>query len=355
MSVPTTAVILAGGQGSRFWPISRKRNPKQFLSISSSGESLIQATARRLVPLVGEDNIVIVTNTLHEQQVREQIPYAHLLVEPVGRNTAPAILLAARWVKENRPGHVMISAPADHAVSSEENLRRTLSEVAELAADSPYLVTVGIEPTRPDTAYGYIQRGGEIGDRSFHVKRFFEKPSLERAEQYLDQGGFFWNSGMFGWRPEVFLDTAEEFLPELVQKFRELQPKDSGEFSEEEIAQLFEDIEGVSVDFGVMEHARNTAVVLAHPYGWNDVGSWDAWAEHFSKDSQGNLLHGDCIALEGQGNVVYSESRFVALVGAEDIVVIDAGDALLVCPRSKVQEVRKVVEYLNDEGREDLV
>lgn len=351
----TKMTILAGGQGSRFWPVSRMQRPKQFLSVSSDGESLIQSTSRRVVPLVSEENIWIVTNVVHEPMIKEHVPYAKIISEPIGRNTAAAIGLAALHAAYEDPETVLLCLPADHAVSDEEKLRQTLTDVVTLAKEKDLLVTVGIPPTRPDTGYGYIQRGDEIGKNAYRVNRFFEKPSLSRAEKYIEQGGFYWNSGMFGWRASVVLAAIEEFLPALYALLEELRPYIGTDQEEQQTAEVYEKMESISIDFGIMEHARNTAMVEARPYGWNDVGSWDAWAEHFDTDGDGNLLHGDTLAIDSKNCVVSSKDKLIALVGARDLIVIDSGDALLVCPRESVQDVRKVVKVLKEKGRKDLV
>jgi len=353
--IASTMVILAGGHGSRFWPISRSAHPKQFLSISPSGESLIRMTAERVKPLTSNERVLIVTNHLHEQLVREHVPYADLICEPRPRNTAAAIALAATVLQKKDPESVMVCLPADHAVTNPENLRRTLSEAIELAASGDNLVTIGIEPTRPDTAYGYIQRGETIGDCSFKVHRFFEKPSAERALQYLEAGDFYWNSGMFAWKVSTILKAIAEHMPELDKSCQRMS-KALGTTSESEVIdQEFNLLESISIDFGIMEHARNCLMVAAHPYGWSDVGSWDAWAEHFPTDANSNVLNGDVISIDNEGSLLYSSGRLVAALGVKDLVVIDSGDAVMVCPRQRVQEVRKLVDRLKAQKREDLL
>ncbi|NBW39379.1 mannose-1-phosphate guanylyltransferase [bacterium] len=365
MTTEVAAVILAGGQGARFWPLSRKDFPKQFLSLGESGDSLIQATVKRLEPLIPRERIVVITAQHLVSLVEEHTPGVQILAEPFGRNTAAAIALGAKWLSDQGFDGVMIALPADHAVKSDEKLIQTLRAATALAASSDELVTIGIQPDRPDTAFGYIQRGAPLeqessgtnsGGRVYSVKRFFEKPNERRARQYIESGDFYWNSGMFAWRPEVFLDALERFLPEMYAEFCAVEFPAECEQVTDVVEGLYSRIESISVDFGIMEHAKNVKVVEAFDYGWNDVGSWDAWAEHFQGDSEGNLLKGDCISLDGSGNIVSSDSgRFVALVGTEDLVVVDAKDATLVCPRSRVQDVKKVVEYLKKQKREELI
>ena len=347
-------VILAGGQGTRFWPISRKTRPKQFLSICTSGESLIQATSTRTSPLSTMGPPLIVTNVLHEPLIKEHVPEAEIICEPLARNTAPAIALAALYVRKQNENGIMISLPADHAVKDEKKLRETLSLAIEHANSSDDLVTIGIAPTSPNTAYGYIKKGETIAKSCNKVSRFFEKPNRERAQAYFDSGEYYWNSGMFVWKASTFLDAVDKFMPDLYQSLLVIDAALGTDKEEPVLKQEFEKIESISVDFGILEHAKNCTVVTADDFGWNDVGSWDAWAEHFSTDGDNNLLHGDALAIDSKDCVIHSDHKITAVVGAKDLVVIDSGDALLVCPRSKVQDVKKVVEELRKLGREDL-
>jgi mannose-1-phosphate guanylyltransferase len=258
------------------------------------------------------------------------------------------------------PEAVMVVLPADHAVSNEAKLLEALRAAMSIAAGSDLLVTVGIPPSHAHTGYGYIKRGAEIAPGAFRVDRFFEKPNLERAQKYCESGEFYWNSGMFVWKARCILDSIRQFLPDMhtaLMQIGTLLGKGS-RGSEDNVAlidHLFREMESISIDFGVLEHARNCAVVAAPDFGWNDVGSWDQWAEHFGHDQAGNLIHGDAVAIDSKTCVVHSQKRFTAIVGLEDVIVIDAGDALLVCARESVQDVRKVVEELKRRGRSDLV
>lgn len=353
--VSIQAVVLAGGHGTRFWPISRIKRPKQFLSISDDNESLISATARRLVPLVGEGAVWVVTNIEHKMLVEEHVPYAHILTEPVGRNTAASIGLAALHLRRVDPDTVMLLLPADHAVKDEEALRRTLLKAVDTAAQADQLVTVGIPPTSPHTGYGYIKRGKALAGGSYMVSRFYEKPNFERARRYVESGDFLWNSGIFAWNLDTIIGAIREFMPQLHEGLLKI---DAALHTPQEaaiVAEVFAGLESTSVDFGILEHARNCAVVTAEPFGWSDVGSWDAWAEHFTTDENGNLLRGDTVIVDSRNCVVHSEKSLTAVIGAENLVIIDAGDALLVCPRGKVQDVRAVVEELKRRNRRDLM
>ena len=346
--------ILAGGQGSRFWPISRAKCPKQFLSISTNGESLIQATARRLRSLAS-GGITVVTNNQHRELVLKHVPEARIISEPIGKNTAASIGLAAIESRLRDPEAVLIVVPADHSVADEQALLKTLQRAVLAASSGDRLVTVGIPPKYPHTGYGYIKRGQKIDDNCSSVSRFFEKPNLERAQQYLESGDYLWNSGMFVWRADTILASIREFMPQLYDGLTRIENAFNTPAYDQVVLEVFSELESVSIDFGILEHARNSAVVVADSFGWSDVGSWDAWAEEFEPDHQGNLLHGESVVVDSEDCVVYSKSSTIALIGCEDIVVIDSGDAILVCPRNRVQDVRLVVDELKKRGKVELV
>jgi mannose-1-phosphate guanylyltransferase len=348
-------VILAGGSGTRFWPVSRMERPKQFLSISETGESLIQATARRNMPLGGGNAPVwIVTNGLQEVITREHVPTARILTEPFGKNTAASIGLAAAHICKEDPNSIMVVLAADHAVQNEAVYQKTLEEAVRLAQVTDNLITIGIKPASPNTAYGYIKKGEHIQDNGFKVNRFFEKPSLERAMQYFDSPDFFWNSGMFAWKTSV-LRSLNEYAPQLFSGLSEYTEFIGTENEKKELKKFFEKIESISIDFAVLEHAKNCAVVCSDDFGWNDVGSWDAWAEHYSKDEKGNLVKGDVMIFDSENCIIRSDNRFVALVGCENLVVIECKDATLVCARDQVQDVKKIVAALQANGRFELI
>lgn len=355
----TVAVVLAGGQGSRFWPLSRGAKPKQFLSIAENGESLIQSTVRRVVPIVGSEGVRVIAHPGLHSLIREHVPSATIVSEPSARNTAACIGLAAvhALVESSGEDPVLVVLPADHAVKDEERLRSALTEAISHAAKSDVLVTIGIPPTEPHTGYGYIKRGPFLSGNAFKVERFYEKPSIERATKYLEQGGFSWNSGMFVWRAGVILKAFQDYLPQMHQgllKIKEILTV-GGKDSVRRVEEIFNSFESVSIDFGVLEHARNCVVIEAQEFGWNDVGSWSQWAENFATDAEGNLIRGDAVVIDSSGCVIRSDSRLIAAVGLKDVVVIDTGDALLVVARDSVQEVRKVVAELKLRGRNDLV
>jgi mannose-1-phosphate guanylyltransferase len=359
-----TAAIIAGGQGARFWPVSRNRRPKQFLSISPGGESLLQGTARRVASLVGNNPIIVVTNGLHEPLVREHLPTAIVIAEPVARNTAAPIGLAALWVERSNPDEVMIVLPADHAIQDDAKFVATLSAAVALATREDLLVTVGIPPTSPHTGYGYIQRGEPIaGSEAFQVRAFHEKPNLLKAREYLASGEFAWNSGMFIWRASAILKAIKQHLPKLSEALERIRPALGTPREAGAIKAEFDTLESISIDVGIMERAKNCAVVAAQPFGWSDVGAWDSWAEHFPKDPAGNVVNSgaqnaalqNTVLIDSSNCVVYSEQRVAALIGCQDLMVIDSPDGLLICPRDRAQEVRAVVDELKRRGQDRVL
>jgi mannose-1-phosphate guanylyltransferase len=347
-------VILAGGQGTRFWPVSRKKLPKQFLSISDDGRSLIRRTADRAIKIAKSDLMVVTTEPLREL-VSEHVPEARVIVEPEARNTAASIGLAVAHLKDLND--IMVVLPSDHVVENEEVFSSLLLEAANLANTQPLLVTFGIKPTSPNTGYGYIRRGGAINgfENAFFVRRFFEKPNLERARDYVNSGDYLWNSGMFAWSGKSILAAIEDEMPLLYQGVLKIRDAIGSPDEVKVTKEVFSDLENISIDFGVLEHVKNTAVIQASDFGWNDVGAWDSWAQYFSEDSAGNKIEGDAVTVESTGCIIKSKGRHVAVLGVKDLVVIETDDATLVCPRDRVQDVKKVVEVLNEKKREDLL
>jgi len=292
--------------------------------------------------------------------ITEHVSQAHIISEPLAKNTAACIGLAAVHALVTHPeiDPVLVVLPADHAVKDEEQLRACLSEAIVVAAQQPVLVTIGIPPTHPHTGYGYVKRGAHISGRTYSVDRFFEKPSLERAMKYVEDGSYSWNSGMFAWRASVILEAFKEYLPEMhdgLMKIKGLLESADSRAHESQIHELFASFESISIDFGVLEHSRNCVIVAAEEFGWNDVGSWDQWASNFAHDADGNLIKGDAVVIDSHSCVIKSDKRLIAAVGLTDTVIIEDGNALLVVSRSHVQDVRKVVDELKRRGRNDLV
>ncbi|HEY6838433.1 MAG TPA: mannose-1-phosphate guanylyltransferase [Geobacteraceae bacterium] len=355
-------VILAGGSGTRFWPLSRKKTPKQLMSVFG-GKSMLQRTVERVLPLKPK-RIIVVTNAAQARETGEQLDcfkpfHIDIIEEPVGRNTAPAIGLAASIIASHDPTGVMVVLPADHYIADEEGFRATVSQGREPAANG-YLVTLGICPVRPETGYGYIEAEEEWrGAGPYPVKRFVEKPPLEKAVEFLAAGNFYWNSGMFLWRADVILDQILAHLPELAASLASLtfssdiwEPEDL----QPQIDTIYRGIKGESIDFGVMEKADNVMVIPAD-FGWSDVGSWSALPEVLEGDDAGNVVMAahDQVAIDAAGCLVHGGGKLVALVGVRDLVVVETGDALLVCHRERAQEVKQVVGELERRGLKEYL
>jgi mannose-1-phosphate guanylyltransferase len=355
----TYVVIMAGGQSTRFWPLGRRRVPKQFLSITGPA-TLLQETARRLVPLVSWRGLLIVTSAEHAGEVHRQLPRVprdHVLVEPVGRNTAACIGLAAEWITERQGDGVMIVVPADHVIKDGEALRRALRAAASRAARDNRLVLLGVRPTRPETGYGYIEIGERVAGgkpATFMVRRFREKPGPVLARRYTADRRHLWNSGMFAWKASVFRTALERCLPTVRQALTGVWA--AGRDHRGRLRRAYRNLPAVSVDVGVLQPlsrqraAEPRIVAVRADFDWFDVGSWAAMPELWGCDTAGNAVMGKVLAIDSGDCIVYAPDRLVALVGVNDLIVADSGGALLVCPRQRAQDVRAVTRALPQRG-----
>jgi len=354
------AVIMAGGQGTRFWPRSRRQRPKQLLNILGA-QTMIEQTVARISPLIPPERIVVVAGEAHRDQLLaalSHLPVENFLFEPVGRNTAACVTWAALWLRQRAPEAVMAVLPADHVMRDEAEFRQILATAAAVAQTSSRLVTIGIQPTHPETGYGYIRVGADRlqveGRDVFRVERFVEKPSRDKAEQFVAERRYLWNSGMFIWRVDSILHEIQRYLPQLAS---ELQPVGTAQAADQQaaiIADVYPRLEATSIDVGVMERAQDVWVVPGS-FGWSDVGSWRALSEILPADSQGNVVVGAHRGLETSDCLIYSPNKLVATIGLANLVVIETDDVLLICPKTRDQDVRKLVELLEREGREEVL
>ncbi len=356
------AVIMAGGSGTRFWPLSREGKPKQFLSLTPVGRTLIQETASRLEPLVGSGRTLVVSGRRVEELLCEQLPSAALLLEPLARNTAPCVGFAAIKVLATLGDVPMICLPADHLIDDAEALRSLFNEASELARTEDVLITIGIQPDFPETGYGYIERGAARNKSSktgncFAVERFVEKPDLATAKEYMESGNYFWNSGMFVWRPSVVLQSFKEHLPELYRQLLDIQKAFGSANELEQCEAIFQKITPISVDYGIMERAKNAVMFSGKGLGWSDVGSWSAWMDCLKSnaDSEGNVARADSVFINSNRCATIGGKRLIACVGVDDLIVVDTDDAILICNRESAQEVKQVVELLKKQGRKELL
>jgi mannose-1-phosphate guanylyltransferase len=342
-------VVMAGGSGTRFWPKSRAHHPKQFLSIGSD-RSLLRQTVDRVRETTSADRILVVTAAAHAQHATSslpELPRENVLVEPEGRNTAPCIGWATRTILARDPTARVAVLPADHYIGDVPGFLSHLDAAFEAAADR--IVLFGIVPSHPETGYGYIKRGDAIGARVHRVERFVEKPNRPTAEQYLSEGTYLWNSGMFVFPASVMSAEIERHVPDLHALLRSL------ELEPGSLPSVYPRMPSISIDYAVMEKSDRIAVMPAQ-FGWSDVGSWDAAMEIRKPDEAGNVLEGDAIAIGAKNSMADARAgRFVALVGVEDVIVVDTEDAVLVIKRGDAQAVKNVVDLLKKKGRKELL
>lgn len=373
------AVILAGGSGSRLWPLSRQHLPKQFLSLDGNA-SLLQTTIDRLSPLIPAKNVLIVTQEAHAkgEAYHALLPYQSLF-EPVARNTAPAIALAAARLIADGSDPIMVVLPADHIIKDEVRFRAHLA-IAIDAAESGKLITFGIQPTRPDTGFGYVKvksrtettglrteqksptQSSVLGTESriYEVERFTEKPDEATAERFLKEGDYYWNSGMFVWRASVILAEIRQHLPAVYNVIQDIIAESGAPAAlqqatfQQAVEKHFSAMPSISIDYGVLERSSHVSLIPCD-IGWNDVGSWQAVHEIAAKDKNGNALQGNVIAVNCKNSLIRSEKRLVAAIGVEDLCVIETADAVLISKSDQTQDVRKVVDVLSQRGSTEHV
>jgi mannose-1-phosphate guanylyltransferase len=361
------AVILAGGRGTRFWPRSRTRTPKQLLNIVGA-ETMLEQTVARLRPLIPPEKIWTVTNAEQAASVRKQLPAParrRVLTEPMGRNTAAAIALAAIHVRHAAGGDALLAVlPADHYIANPERYRVIVRAALDMARDKGSMVVLGIPPTRPETGFGYIERMGEALDSRgfpvYAVRRFTEKPALAVAKEYAGSGDYHWNAGMFFWRASTFLNNLRNYLPKTHEALELLAANIGRQHYEKQLRAIYPKLENISVDYAILEPAtrepgKSRVFVIPAEVGWSDIGSWTAVYELLAKRAGENIFAGAGYSIDATGNFLWSPSKFVAAIGVRDLVVVDTPDALLICPRDRAQDVGKIVKKLEDERRKDLL
>ncbi len=356
----TFALIMAGGVGTRFWPKSRTKLPKQYLALTG-GETMIQAAVRRFRNLLPDDRIFVVTTKEQESLVNEQLPWVgkeNIIYEPMGKNTAPCIGLSAIHIQAHDPDAVMIVAPADHLITNTEEYQHVLKNGAKIIRENPSaLVTIGIEPTYPATGYGYIQRGeplqGNHGN-AFKVKAFAEKPNLEVAQQFYSSGEFLWNSGTFLWRADTILSELDELMPDLYDSLLKIKSVINKPDLHKVTEIVYKEIFSESIDYGVMEQASNV-IVLEGTFGWSDLGSWQEVFKLASKNKDGNVVFGKPILKNVTNSYIETSDRVVAVLGVDNLIVVDTPDALLICDRKHSQDVKWVVENLKHSKRKIIL
>lgn len=355
------AFVLAGGRGTRFWPLSVRRRPKQLLALTAEASSLLQLTTDRLQPLIPPDRQWVITSADLADAVRAELPRlpaSQVLGEPMGRNTAPAVALAAALLLERGEDAVFFVLPSDHVIGPREVFQNALRDAADLARREAVLVTFGIVPTRAETGYGYIETGDPLADATpaRRVARFREKPDRATAEDYLASGRHLWNSGMFAWRASVVADGLERHAPGLLGPLRALARSVAAGTTgfAAALEQAYEALPSISIDYALMERADN-AVVLPAAFQWNDVGHWLALRELNVPDAAGNAGRGRVVAIDAHDNIVHGEGRLTALLGVRDLVVVTTDRVTMVCPAERAQDVKLLLDRVEAEGLEEFL
>ena len=353
-------VIMAGGGGTRFWPLSRQKTPKQLLNLTGN-ELMVNEAVDRLSYVTDKKNIFIVTNATQVPPMLKategRLRPDHILSEPAARNTSACIGYAAMEIVRKYGDGIMVITPSDHFIKDDAEFARILSTAVNAAETSDKLVTVGITPTFPATGFGYIKFADAADTEAKPVMEFREKPDEETAKQYVASGVYAWNSGMFIWKASTILEKFRIYIPDIYADLEKIGNAMLTESEKAVIEEIYPNIRKISVDYAIMEPSASKGDVLVIPaeFGWNDVGSWDMMDVLHTPDAQGNVMVGDALAVESTNTVIYSSGRLVAAVGVNDLVIVETPDAVMVCPKSKAQDVKKIVDALNEKGRKELL
>ncbi|MCL2051614.1 MAG: sugar phosphate nucleotidyltransferase [Lachnospiraceae bacterium] len=351
-------VVMAGGGGTRFWPLSRQELPKQFLNLTGD-DLMVNETIARLQPTIDPKDIFIVTNISQAPLMREAtkgtILPDHILAEPAARNTAACIGYAAMEIRKKYGDGIMSVFASDHYIKDVAGFNQTLAQTINLAAETGRLITIGIKPDFPAVGYGYIKYNANEKTKNFHeVMEFVEKPDIMTARKYLNDGGYLWNSGMFTWKVSTILDYFEKLLPDIYECLTKIEADLLTEKEQETIAEIYPKIPKISIDYGIMERASGVLVVESG-FDWSDVGSWDALESLLAKDENGNITNRSQILIDTNNCVVYAKSKLIATLGVEDLIIVEAEDAIMVCHKNKAQSVREIPDELKKQGMEEFL
>lgn len=348
---------MAGGGGTRFWPLSRKQLPKQFLNLTGK-DLMVNLTFDRLARFVSPEDVFVVTNYIHADLTEElmdgRMKRDHILAEPAARNTSACIGYAAMEIVKKYGDGIMCILASDHYIKDEDTYVSVMKEAVKTAEETDGLVTIGIRPTFPSTGYGYIRNAKLDGKTYRKVEEFVEKPDLDTAKEYLTDGRYAWNSGMFVWKASTILSYFEKLLPDVYECLVKIGNAMGTADEAKVINEVYPNIPKISVDYGIMERADNV-LMLEGDFGWNDIGSFDTLPVVLDADENGNVCHGEHILLDSKDCICYAKNKLIATIGVENLVVVETPDTVLVCPRERVQEVKKIVEQLEAEGREEYL
>lgn len=351
------AVIMAGGIGSRFWPRSKEAKPKHLIRIFGNN-SMIQDTVDRISPIIPKENTFIITNRIQKPRVKAQlkdIPEENIIDEPFRKNTAACIALASLLIKQKNENAIIVNLPSDHLINDVTSFQKTILKAVEFAKKSDGLVTIGIKPSRPETGYGYIQIDERYVDNSvFPVLTYAEKPNLETARRFIIAGDFLWNSGMFIWRADIIFKELKKHMPDLYDEILKLESKIGAVDFDRELVGAYGQLKSISIDYGLMEKSDNVYCIKGY-FDWSDVGSWEEVYYLSDKDNDANVKIGDIYTEKTFGSYIFSPKKFTALIGVEQLIVINTNEALLICNRENSQEVKQVVDHLRMHNRADLL
>jgi mannose-1-phosphate guanylyltransferase len=358
---------MAGGVGSRFWPYGTRKLPKQFLPIADSSDTMLKMTVKRIQDFIPYERIFISTNEQYVGEVKKQvskIPHNNIIGEPVGRNTAPCVGLASVILKQFDEKAKMLVIPADHLIQNHEEFKKTVLAGLKFIEVNDAIITLGINPTHPETGYGYIQfvddsymnveADGFGKVRVYKVKTFAEKPTIEIAKEFLKSGDFLWNSGIFIFRSDIILKEIKRSLPDLFHELLKIEKEIHSNKFHTTLDKIFRQIKGISIDYGVMEKAKNVYVIKGD-FSWSDLGSWDEVFRIKPKDKSGNVIIGETHIKDSKNNLVVSHKGFVGVIGVDDLIVINTKEGLLVCKRGRSQEVKEILDYLKRKGLTDYL
>jgi mannose-1-phosphate guanylyltransferase len=355
------AVIMAGGGGTRFWPLSRQNRPKQFLNLSGN-DIMLNDTILRYKNVISPRNTMIVTNKSQADILNEtllsEVPRENVLKEPTARNTAACVLYAALAIKKKYGDGIMAVLPSDHYFTDTEGFRDILRKTCFAAEETGKLVTIGIKPSFPATGYGYInfnkQVKVELPEDTYEVNEFVEKPVFEKAKKYVESGDYLWNSGMFVWKVSVILENFQRFLPRLYGRMMEIYDYIGTDREEEYISKVYPTLQSISIDYGILERSDDVLVVPGD-FGWNDVGSWDALGAIFPPDENGNIVKANHVGIETKNSIIYANGRLIATIGIDGLIIADTDDAVLICPKNRAQEVKDMVELLKEKNMNNYI
>ncbi len=359
------AVILAGGGGTRLWPKSRNKTPKQFLKLTSK-DTMVQVAGLRVTKVVPWNQVIVVTNQMYVKEIQDQLPQVpaeNIIAEPEKKDTAMAMLVGTLFAKSKDPEAIVINGASDHVIVDEKEFVHVMEAAIEIAADKKQIVTVGITPTRPDTGFGYIKIGEHMRNvdhslSAFRVDSFTEKPNSATAQAFLSTGKYFWNANMYVWSADALIEAFEKYMPEMYALTKPLVTMQPAEFHSA-LADIYKQAQSISIDYAISEKADNL-VLIPGDFGWNDVGDWKVVYDLGKKDLSGNVIVGDSdvshtLAISSQNNLIHTGNRLVALYGVNDMIVVDTDEILLIVHKNNSQDVKKIVERLKEEGKKEYL